>query len=108
MVGAPDGGGAVAPTAPQAHSPAHPRRRQRLLQPGSGSLSAREQDPPHIARIERRRTPGLDARTTRHASYRVSQRHRKRIEEIFGWLKTIAGMRKSRFVGLERTQLYAY
>jgi len=63
---------------------------------------------PHIARIERRRTPGLDARTTRHASYRVSQRHRKRIEEIFGWLKTIAGMRKSRFVGLERTQLYAY
>lgn len=63
---------------------------------------------PHIARIPSRRTPGLDGRTTRHASYAMSQRHRKRIEEIFGWLKTIGGLRKSRFVGLERTQLYAY
>jgi transposase len=63
---------------------------------------------PHIARIESRRTPGLDARTTRHASYRLSQRHRKRIEEIFGWLKTVGGLRKSRFIGIERTQLYAY
>jgi transposase len=63
---------------------------------------------PHIARIEKRRTPGLDGRTTRHASYRQSQRHRKRIEEIFGWLKTVAGLRKSRFVGIARTQLYAY
>jgi transposase len=63
---------------------------------------------PHIARIEGRRTPGLDARTTRHESYRTSQRKRKRIEEIFGWLKTIGGLRKSRFVGIERTQLHAY
>lgn len=63
---------------------------------------------PHIARIEGRRTPGLDARTTRHASYRLSQRKRKRIEEIFGWLKTIGGLRKSRFIGIERTQLHAY
>lgn len=63
---------------------------------------------PHIARIENRRTDGLDARTTRHESYRFSQRKRKRIEEIFGWLKTIGGLRKSRFVGIRRTQLYAY
>jgi IS5 family transposase len=63
---------------------------------------------PHIARIEGRITPGLDERTTRHASYRQSQRKRKRIEEIFGWLKCVAGLRKSRFIGLERTQLYAY
>lgn len=63
---------------------------------------------PHVARIEGRVTPGLDARTSRHASYRVSQRTRKRIEEIFGWLKTVGGMRKSRFVGLKRTGLYAY
>lgn len=63
---------------------------------------------PHIARITSRRTPGLDARTTRHASYHLSQRHRKRIEEIFGWLRTVGGLRKSRFVGIERTQLYAY
>lgn len=63
---------------------------------------------PHIARIQSRRTPGLDARTTRHDSYRVSQRKRKRIEEIFGWLKTVGGLRKTRFVGIERTQLHAY
>jgi len=63
---------------------------------------------PHIARIHKRRTPGLDARTTRHESYRSSQRKRKRIEEIFGWLKSVGGLRKSRFIGIERTQLYAY
>jgi transposase len=63
---------------------------------------------PHIARILRRYTPGLDARTTRHDSYRISQRKRKRIEEIFGWLKTVGGLRKTRFIGIERTQLYAY
>jgi transposase len=63
---------------------------------------------PHIARILSRYTPGLDGRTTRHEGYRVSQRKRKRIEEIFGWLKTVAGFRKSRFIGIERTQLYAY
>ncbi|MCC7253225.1 transposase, partial [Hyphomicrobium sp.] len=48
------------------------------------------------------------ARTTRHASYRVSQRTRKRIEEIFGWLKTVGGMRKSRVIGIARTQMQAY
>ena len=63
---------------------------------------------PHIARITNRRTPGLDARTTRHEGYRICQRKRKRVEEIFGWLKTVAGFRKSRFIGIERTQLYAY
>jgi transposase len=63
---------------------------------------------PHIARIQTRRTPGLDDRTTRHDSYRLSQRHRKRIEEIFGWLKTVGGLRKTRFVGIQRTQLHAY
>jgi len=63
---------------------------------------------PHIARIEGRRTPGLDARTTRHEGYAISQRKRRRIEEIFGWMKTVGGMRKSRFVGIARTQLAAY
>lgn len=63
---------------------------------------------PRIARIEGRITPGLDTRTTRHESYRVSQRTRKRIEEIFGWLKTVGGMRKSRVIGIARTQLQAY
>jgi transposase len=63
---------------------------------------------PHIARIEARSTPGLDLRTTRHVSYRISQRKRKRIEEIFGWMKAVGGLRKSRFVGIAKTQLAAY
>lgn len=63
---------------------------------------------PHIARIDGRTTPGLDGRTTRHESYRVSQRKRKRVEEIFGWLKTVGGLRKSRFIGQAKTQMYAH
>ncbi len=55
---------------------------------------------PHVARNENR--PGgsaIDQRTTRHAGYGVSQRKRKRIEECFGWLKTIALLRKVRHRG---------
>jgi len=63
---------------------------------------------PHIAQIDSRRAPGLDGRTTRHESYAISQRKRKRIEEIFGWMKTVGGLRKSRFVGIAKTQLAAY
>ena len=63
---------------------------------------------PHVARIEGRATPGLDARTTRHETYAVSQRKRKRIEEIFGWMKTVGGFRKTRFVGQAKTQFAAY
>jgi IS5 family transposase len=56
---------------------------------------------PHVAQNTGR--PGgsaIDERTTRHASYRISQRKRKRIEECFGWLKTIALLRKVRHRGL--------
>ena len=42
----------------------------------------------------------LDARTTRHGGYTASQRVRKRIESIFGWGKTIAGLRKTRYRGV--------
>jgi len=63
---------------------------------------------PHIARIDGRKTPGLDGRTTCTEGYRVSQRKRKRIEEIFGWLKTVGGLRKTRFIGQARTQIAAY
>ncbi|MFQ5430857.1 MAG: transposase, partial [Phycisphaerae bacterium] len=52
----------------------------------------------------RTRRSTIDRRTTRHASYAASQRARKRIEEIFGWLKTIGGMRKTRFRGLDRVE----
>ena len=44
----------------------------------------------------------IDGRTTRHSGYEVSQKKRKRIEECFGWLKTIALMRKVRYRGLEK------
>ena len=52
---------------------------------------------PHIARKKTSRT--LDARTTRHAGYDTSQRVRKRIEEVFGWMKTVGGLRKLRHRG---------
>jgi len=62
---------------------------------------------PHVAPITGRRTPGLDGRTTRHPSFAVSQRCRQRVEEVFGWTKTIGGLRKTRFHGVARTELYA-
>jgi transposase len=56
---------------------------------------------PHVAQNEGRRGgSALDQRTTRHAGYRISQKKRKRIEECFGWLKTIALLRKVRHRGL--------
>jgi IS5 family transposase len=63
---------------------------------------------PHIAMIEGRKTPGLDGRTTRHVSYTVSQRKRKRVEEIFGWMKAYGGLRRTLARGLRRVQLHAY
>jgi transposase len=59
---------------------------------------------PPLACIRGRRTPGLDGRTTRHEGDRLSQRRRKKVEEIFGWMKTLGGMRKSRVRGVARTQ----
>jgi transposase len=57
---------------------------------------------PHVAQNEKR--PGgsaLDGRTTRHAGYQISQRRRKRIEEVFGWLKTVGMLRKTRHRGVK-------
>jgi IS5 family transposase len=42
----------------------------------------------------------IDARTTRHDGYKTSQRKRKRIEEVFGWLKTVGALRKTRHRGV--------
>ncbi|MBI3589079.1 MAG: IS5 family transposase [Candidatus Liptonbacteria bacterium] len=61
---------------------------------------------PHIAMVEGRRTPGLDGRTTRSIGYALSQRVRKRIEEGFGWLKTVGGLRRTRYRGAERVTLH--
>ena len=57
---------------------------------------------PHVAQNVNGRRSAIDGRTTRHGGYTVSLRIRKRIEETFGWIKTIAGLRKTRFRGLER------
>jgi transposase len=64
---------------------------------------------PHVAQNhydtgKARRRSNIDRRTTCHPGYARSQRARKRIEEIFGWLKTVAGWRKSRFRGLDRSE----
>ena len=57
---------------------------------------------PRVAQHTTGRTSAIDARTTRHPGYEVSQRRRKRIEEIFGWLKTVGLMRKVRHRGVRR------
>lgn len=54
---------------------------------------------PHVAQNTAGRRSAIDRRTTRHPGYEVSQRIRKRIEEAFGWIKTIAGMRRTRLRG---------
>ena len=56
---------------------------------------------PHVAQNNKNRKSAIDGRTTRHPGYAVSQRKRKRVEEIFGWMKTVGGMRKLRHRGLE-------
>ena len=64
---------------------------------------------PHVAANDGR--PGgsaLDGRTLRHCGYVISQQKRKRVEEIFGWIKTIANFRRTRHRGRELTQLAAY
>lgn len=57
---------------------------------------------PHVAQNETNRRSAIDGRTTRHVGYAISQRSRKRIEEPFGWMKTIAGLRQTRHRGAAR------
>jgi IS5 family transposase len=57
---------------------------------------------PHVEQNDRRRRSAIDRRTTRHPGYALSQRRRKRVEEIFGWLKTVGLMRKVKFRELRR------
>jgi IS5 family transposase len=57
---------------------------------------------PHVAQNNTNRRSAIDERTTRHNGYAVSQRKRKRVEEVFGWMKTIGLQRKTRFHGPDR------
>ncbi len=57
---------------------------------------------PHVAQNDNGRRSAIDGRTTRHPGYALSLRIRKRIEEAFGWAKTVAGLRKARHRGLPK------
>jgi hypothetical protein len=59
---------------------------------------------PHVAQNTTNRRSAIDARTTRHPGYAVSGRVHKRIEEVFGWSKAVAGFRKTRHCGPTRVK----
>jgi len=61
---------------------------------------------PHVAQNTTRQRSAIDARTTRHAGHAVSMRIRKRVEEPFGWIKTIGGGHKLRYIGRERNRAW--
>ena len=67
-----------------------------------------QQVTPHVAQNTSRRRSAIDRRTTCHPGYAISQRLRKRVEEVFGWLKEVGGFRRTRYRGLARTQLAGY
>lgn len=62
---------------------------------------------PHVSQNQSGRRSAIGGRTTNHGGYKLSQRIRKRVEEIFGWEKTIGGWRKLRYIGVGRNQLWA-
>jgi transposase len=61
---------------------------------------------PHVAQNKTRKRSALDGRTTRHKGYDLSQRARKRVEETFGWIKTVGAFRKTRYVGTEKVSWF--
>ncbi len=61
---------------------------------------------PHVAQNTTRQRSAIDASTTRHPGHAVSMRIRKRIEEPFGWIKTIGGGRKLRYLGRQRNRAW--
>jgi hypothetical protein len=56
---------------------------------------------PHVTQIDKHRVKGLDGRTTRSLGYKISQRIRKQIEERFGWMKEVGGLRRTMHRGLD-------
>jgi len=57
---------------------------------------------PHVAQNTTNRRSAIDGRTTCHPNYHISQKIRKRVEEIFGWMKTVGVFRKTRYIGQEK------
>lgn len=67
----------------------------------------REQDvTPHVARNNTNRKSAIDGRVTHHDGYAISQRKRKRVEEGFGWMKTVGATRKLRYIGVIKNQFW--
>src|SRR5512140_3422898 len=62
---------------------------------------------PHVAQNDTNRCSAIDGRTTRHPGYAVSMTKRKRIEEPFGWMKTVGGLRKTRHCGRELVEWFS-
>ena len=91
------------------------RRRRRLTLGADKGYDTREffselrkrRVTPHVAQNNISRRSAVDGRVTSHGGYRKSQRVRKRVEEIFGWMKTVGGGRKLRYIGCARNQLWA-
>jgi transposase len=63
---------------------------------------------PHVARNTNGRRSAIDGRTTSWPGYLTSQRVRKRVEEVFGWMKTVGGFRRTRYRGVGRTRFAGY
>jgi transposase len=63
---------------------------------------------PHVAQNTNGRCSAIDGRTTSWPGYLTSQRVRKRVEEVFGWMKTVGGFRRTRYRGVARTRLAGY
>ena len=61
---------------------------------------------PHVAQNEQGRRSATDGRATRHAVYARSQRGRKIVEEVFGWVKTVGTSGKLRYLGRTRNKLW--
>lgn len=61
---------------------------------------------PHVARNTSGRRSAIDARTTHHPGYAMSQRFRKRVEEGFGWIKTVGATRKLRYIGQKKNEVW--
>ena len=61
---------------------------------------------PHVAQNNTRQRSSIDGRTTRHPGHGVSMRIRKRIEEPFGWIKTVGAGRKLRYIGRQRNRAW--
>jgi Transposase DDE domain len=59
---------------------------------------------PHVPQNTTQHASAIDRRTTRHAGYAVSQQKRKRLEDVFGWVKTVALLRKTRHRGVRRVE----